>query len=85
MIALCRGRGLHLFLRRWLGNPTAAQEEQSVRCWNDSASITVVITDNCPCVQTDVNTGAVSGVNPPCCGDIWHMCGGPSTSCSSQK
>lgn len=62
-------------LRRWLGNPTADQQLQSVRCWDDNASIFVVVTDNCPCIQTDVNTGAVSGVNPPCCGDIYHMCG----------
>ena len=60
-------------LRRWLGNPLANEQEQSVRCWNDQASIFVVVTDNCPCVQTDANTGAVSGVNPPCCGDIYHM------------
>ena len=45
-----------------------------MRCWNDSASIVVIVTDNCPCVQTDVNTGAVTGTNPPCCGDIYHMC-----------
>ncbi len=49
-----------------------------MRCWNDSASIVVVITDNCPCVQTDVKTGAVTGSNPPCCGDIWHMCVKPA-------
>ena len=54
--------------------PRPALQEQSVRCWNDSASIVVIVTDNCPCVQTDVNTGAVTGINPPCCGDIYHMC-----------
>ena len=72
----CGKAGIAAHVRRWLGNPTAALDEQSVRCWNDSQSITVVITDNCPCVQTDVKTGAVTGVNAPCCGDIWHMCGG---------
>ena len=57
---------------RWLGNPTDALQEQSVLCWNTS-SIFVVITDNCPCIQTNVTTGEVNGVNPPCCGDIYHM------------
>ena len=41
-------------------------------CWNTS-SIFVVVTDNCPCIQTNATTGEVSGVNPPCCGDIYHM------------
>ncbi|BDA51307.1 hypothetical protein COCOBI_18-1840 [Coccomyxa sp. Obi] len=59
--------------RTWLGNPTEAEQLQSVRCWNDNASIFVITTDSCPCVQTDPNTGAVTGVNPPCCGDIYHM------------
>ena len=57
---------------RWLGNPTEALQEQSVLCWNTS-SIFVVITDNCPCIQTNVTTGEVNGVNPPCCGDVYHM------------
>ncbi|EIE19971.1 hypothetical protein COCSUDRAFT_67654 [Coccomyxa subellipsoidea C-169] len=61
------------FGRRWLGNPTANQSQQSVQCWDDDASIYVVVTDSCPCIQTDVNTGAVTGTNPPCCGDIYHM------------
>ncbi|CAL5225943.1 g8740 [Coccomyxa viridis] len=58
--------------RTWLGNPTEALQEQSVLCWNTS-SIFVVITDNCPCIQTNVTTGEVNGVNPPCCGDVYHM------------
>jgi hypothetical protein len=52
-----------------------------VRCWNDSSSIYIVITDNCPCIQTNATTGAVAGVNPPCCGDIYHMCAASPLSC----
>ena len=61
---------------RWLGNPTADAQQQSVRCWDDAASIVIIVTDNCPCVTTNVVTGAQIGtnVNPPCCGDIYHMC-----------
>ena len=62
----------HIAACRWLGNPTEALQEQSVLCWNQS-SIVVVVTDNCPCIQTNVTTGAENGVNPPCCGDIYHM------------
>ena len=41
-------------------------------CWNQS-SLFVVVTDTCPCLQPDPNTGAVTGTNSPCCGDIYHM------------
>lgn len=76
--ALCKNQlrattVLVCLLRRWLGNPTADQQLQSVRCWDDNASIYIIVTDNCPCIQTDANTGAVSGTNPPCCGDVYHM------------
>jgi len=60
-------------LCRWLGNPTADKAEQSVLCWNDANSIYVITTDSCPCIQRDANTGAVTGTNPPCCGNIYHM------------
>ena len=36
----------------------------------DANSIYVKVTDNCPCIQTDATTGAETGVNPPCCGDV---------------
>ena len=38
-----------------------------------SGSIYVKVTDNCPCVQYDVTTGAETGVNSPCCGDVNHF------------
>ncbi|BDA41289.1 hypothetical protein COCOBI_02-0690 [Coccomyxa sp. Obi] len=58
--------------RKWLGNPTADQGLQSVRCWNDSHSIFIVVADSCPCVVRGAD-GAVTGSNPPCCGNTYHM------------
>ena len=36
-------------------------------------SIYVRVADNCPCVQYDATTGAETGTNPPCCGDVNHF------------
>ena len=36
-------------------------------------SIYVRVADNCPCVQYDADTGAETGVNAPCCGNVNHF------------
>ena len=58
--------------RRWLGNPTADQGIVSVKCWDESKSIMIVVADSCPCIVKDAN-GSITGTNPPCCGDIYRM------------
>ena len=50
-----------------------------MRCWNSSQggedSIIVHITDMCPCVQYEdtARPTRVTGVNTPCCGDVYHV------------
>ena len=61
-----------LFTGGW-GTPTADQGLVSVRCWDDSSSILIVVADSCPCIVKDAN-GTITGSNPPCCGDIYNMC-----------
>ncbi len=57
---------------RWLGNPTADEGLVTVKCWDDSKSILIVVADSCPCIVKDAND-TITGSNPPCCGDIYHM------------
>ena len=39
----------------------------------EANSIYIRIADNCPCVQYDSTTGAETGVNSPCCGNVNHF------------
>ena len=36
-------------------------------------SIYIHVTDNCPCLQYDGGSTTVTGVNPPCCGNVNHF------------
>lgn len=36
-------------------------------------SIYVRVTDSCPCLQFDGGSKTVTGVNPPCCGNVNHF------------
>jgi hypothetical protein len=65
--------------RRFPGNPLYNQNEQMTRCWNTTDggedSIIVHISDMCPCVQHEdsAHPTRVTGVNTPCCGDVYHV------------
>lgn len=63
----------------WPGNPLYDQNEQMTRCWNvtDGGEETIIvhISDMCPCLQREdsARPERVTGVNTPCCGDIYHV------------
>ncbi|KAK9839232.1 hypothetical protein WJX81_002973 [Elliptochloris bilobata] len=65
--------------RYYPGNPLYGQDAQLTRCWNATDggedSIIVHITDMCPCVQYEdtEHPSRVTGVNTPCCGDVYHF------------
>lgn len=68
--------------RTWNGNPLMAQNQLLTQCWNGTqrlgltsptGSIYIHVTDNCPCLQYDNSSTTVTGVNPPCCGNVNHF------------
>lgn len=53
--------------RSFPGNPAKADNENFVKCWNDTESIFVTITDTCPCTSATANNTAW------CCGPVEHF------------
>ena len=53
--------------RSFPGNPATADNENFVKCWNDTDSIFVHITDTCPCTSATANNTAW------CCGPVQHF------------
>jgi len=53
--------------RSFPGNPAQAENENFVKCWNDTDSIFVTITDTCPCTSATANNTAW------CCGPVQHF------------
>ena len=46
---------------------------QTLGLTSEANSIYVHVTDNCPCLQFDGGSDTITGVNPPCCGNVNHF------------